>query len=93
MDTLLNGALVAFQIAPAVIAFSFRRWGKGAIYLFTVPLIWFLAFDLASGHLKVLPAALVLIYPAVWIFLLTVMHRRRIQLQAASLGLQKADVN
>jgi hypothetical protein len=81
------GAMVfmalALESVPAFLAMSYGRPGKSILYLATLPILWLIALDLASGHALFISIALVVAYPLPWIFLLRVMNQRREQLRVA----------
>ena len=74
---------LAVQSVPAVLALSYGRPGKATLYLATLPILWFLALSLVSGHLGSVALVLLVVYPLPWAFLLRVMDKRRQQLGAA----------
>jgi hypothetical protein len=72
------------QLIPATMGFKYGRPGKAIIYMITLPVVWFVALELVSGHLLLMPAIFLLAYPAPWAFLLHAMKMRREQLAAVA---------
>lgn len=75
-------ASLIVEMVPLVLAAIYRRTRTAVIYFATLPVLWFIAMELFSGHMTG-AGHLLWIYPIPWIFLLVTMKRRRDEIALA----------